>query len=862
MSKYSHQDAVFNDTSSQGIILSWMKDGSEGKRKVLEFGPSSGYMTEMLRDYCNCDVYIVEADHLDFQKAMNFAADGICGDIMKFDWLNRWRDIQFDCVIFADVLEHLYDPAAVLSSAKKILHPDGVALFSVPNIGHDDIVANLFLNRFSYTRTGLLDNTHIRFFAHKNLIEFAGKSGFEIAEEKFIRRHRRATEQYDSTWKEENPFDSILHRRKDGDIYQFVVKLVTIEYAARHAVQYKRQDDLAPVQTRTIKSKWYYDLGEGFSEQLTVEADYPIDAAGETFQSFSVPKGCVALRWDPTETPCIIHGLEITSAKGEILTSSPGNGLAMDGDSVWFHHNDPQYFIALPVASDAEIKLRAYIRPLPGHIAFSKEFARLFDDVCRMREESRQIVARNRQLEADNAVLSSRWGNVVKRALVRKAPTLPPNCQTEMYPPTIATGDSSLTRGKRRAFLDKMYTPNKEFGLFIPYQKHDLAASDVKLIAYYLPQYHSFPENDIWWEKGFTEWTNVTKTLPWYEGHYQPRLPFDVGFYDLGHTEIMRRQVELAKNYGIGGFCFYYYWFNGKRLMEKPMDNFLAAEQELNFPFCICWANENWTRRWDGNEMDTLIEQKHSDTDDLACITDMARYLRCEHYIRINGKPLIMIYRGDLLPDVARTVAIWKEYCLKNGIGDIRVAGCCTRGNQDPVALGFDLGVEFPPHGMGKFTKGENREHEILPDLTYRYHDMANFIDNIDSCVSGDANILKAVFTNWDNAPRRQNFPHMYPLTPEQYNIWLRRAIETTRQAQEPERRLVFINAWNEWAEAAHLEPDQRYGYAWLEATAQAVCGQATKNETSQEMNRGGGGGGDHKRHTHVTNPNARYPRC
>src|SRR5919109_5123826 len=162
-------------------------------------------------------------------------------------------------------------------------------------------------------------------------------------------------------------------------------------------------------------------------------------------------------------------------------------------------------------------------------------------------------------------------------------------------------------------------------------------SSEPKLIAYYLPQYHPIPENDAWWGKGFTEWANVAKARPNYLGHYQPHLPADLGFYDLRVEETMEQQAALAQRYGIEGFCYFYYWFAGKRLLDMPLERMLRTGRP-DFPFCIAWANENWTRRWDGRDHEILIAQQHSDNDDRAVISDMMRYLRRRNYIRVNGK--------------------------------------------------------------------------------------------------------------------------------------------------------------------------------------------------------------------------------
>ena len=222
--------------------------------------------------------------------------------------------------------------------------------------------------------------------------------------------------------------------------------------------------------------------------------------------------------------------------------------------------------------------------------------------------------------------------------------------------------------------------------------------NDVRLLAFYLPQFHPVPENDEWWGKGFTEWTNVAKGQPLFPGHYQPHLPADLGFYDLRVPEVRQAQADLAREYGIYGFCYYHYWFNGKRLLERPLDEMLATGEPA-FPFCLCWANENWTKVWDGADQHILIAQEYSPEDDRRHIQWLVRVFRHQNYIRIDGKPLFLIYRISKLPDPMQTTSIWREEARKAGIGEIYLATVesLREDRVDPTHNGCDAAVEFQP---------------------------------------------------------------------------------------------------------------------------------------------------------------------
>jgi GT2 family glycosyltransferase len=348
------------------------------------------------------------------------------------------------------------------------------------------------------------------------------------------------------------------------------------------------------------------------------------------------------------------------------------------------------------------------------------------------------------------------------------------------------------------------------------------ALDQVRLIAFYLPQYHPIPENDHWWGKGFTEWTNVTKAVPNFVGHYQPRLPADLGFYDLRLPEVREEQAALARQYNIYGFCYYYYWFAGKRLLNRPLDEVVQSGRP-DFPFCVCWANENWSRRWDGLDAEILIAQEHSDEDDLNFIKTLESALRDRRYIRIDGRPLLLIYQPSLLPDAARTAEIWRRYCREAGVSEPYLTAVQSLGFTDnPHDFGFDATVEFPPHAMAVLAE---RPGEMLnPDFQGRFYDYVATAEFFMNRPPMPYPFFRTAMPSWDNTARRQDTSDIFlNAEPEYYERWLKRLVDETRWFRQDDERLVFVNAWNEWAEGNYLEPDRQCGHRYLEATRNAL---------------------------------------
>lgn len=354
-----------------------------------------------------------------------------------------------------------------------------------------------------------------------------------------------------------------------------------------------------------------------------------------------------------------------------------------------------------------------------------------------------------------------------------------------------------------------------------PYRSGVSQPRAARLIAFYLPQFHPIPQNDEWWGTGFTEWRNVARALPQFEGHQQPRIPADLGFYDLRAPNVMRAQAALAREYGVEGFCSYFYWFGGTTLLETPLRNWLT-DSSMEFPMCLCWANENWSRRWDGRAEDVLIEQAHSAEDDLAFIAHVSAYLRDPRYIRVGGKPLLLIYRPHLLPDAAATARRWREWCNDNGIGEIHLAYVQGFERPDPRTIGFDAAVEFPPNMSSSPSIAAN---QVLLNSAFSgdVFDWRALARETASRPMPDYPLYPGVNPGWDNEPRRSGRGRVFAhASPRGYRDWLRATIHERLREVPAGDRIVFINAWNEWAEGAVLEPDARLGHAWLEATRQA----------------------------------------
>ena len=357
----------------------------------------------------------------------------------------------------------------------------------------------------------------------------------------------------------------------------------------------------------------------------------------------------------------------------------------------------------------------------------------------------------------------------------------------------------------------------------------------IRPIAMYLPQFHPIPENDKWWGKGFTEWTNVAKARPLFKGHYQPHLPADLGFYDLRLPEVREAQAQVARDCGIYGFCYYHYWFNGKRLLNRPIDEIIASKQP-DFPFMLCWANENWTRVWDGQDKDVLIGQDYSLEDYRSHMEFLCRNVFYDkRYIKVKGKPIFALYRSDLVPDCFDMTNAWRQIARENGFPDLYLLKVESGNDRsDPALLGFDAAVEFQPNWINLPARIRSgiifkilHKFEML-ESPFKNNSVFNYIDLAEKALCykiPDYKYYRCITPSWDNSSRKKKRAHIFiNSTPEAYGKWLDNIVQIFKPYSE-EENFIFINAWNEWGEGNHLEPCQKWGTEYLKATMKILKG-------------------------------------
>lgn len=359
--------------------------------------------------------------------------------------------------------------------------------------------------------------------------------------------------------------------------------------------------------------------------------------------------------------------------------------------------------------------------------------------------------------------------------------------------------------------------------------------SSKKIIAYYLPQYYQIAQNDEWFGRGFTEWSNTAKAVPQFTGHWQPHTPIDVGFYNLEDTRTMHRQVELAKLYGIHGFCFYYYWFSGgSKIMEKPINNWLK-DKSLDFPFMFFWANEDWTNTWGAHaDIGTkTYSAKMKPTDVKKFVDDIIPFLKDKRYITVDSRPHITIYQSKKDPYLSEFIKKIGLLIEKEGLKKPYISLVFPDDfdpNFDPRDFGADAATEFGAHlkVMPEAIPTHTTNKKIMNPLAkLAEYNMEKFVNEEAFMYDVDYPVFKGLMTHFDNTARKiYSGAQLFSISPSLYQQWL------TKLVQESETDQIFIAAWNEWAEGMHLEPDQKYGYAYLQATKNAL--ENDKNTTNK----------------------------
>jgi hypothetical protein len=351
---------------------------------------------------------------------------------------------------------------------------------------------------------------------------------------------------------------------------------------------------------------------------------------------------------------------------------------------------------------------------------------------------------------------------------------------------------------------------------------------NARAIALYLPQFHPIPENDIWWGKGFTEWTNTAKAKPLFPGHYQPHVPADLGLYDLRVPEVREEQAVLARSAGIEGFCYYHYWFAGRRILDRPFREILANGKP-DFPFCLCWANETWSGVWHGARDKILIEQTYPGTDDHRAHFDALLPAFIDpRYIKVDGKPLLLIYKPEDIPNCQKTLEFWRNLAIQAGLSGIHIVGY-THTDWNPLDFGFDakaippLVANRPWVSRRTPMKWLKQRIELTRGLP-TFHSYTKIVDaHLVSLTrhlgtnSGDYPTYPCLVHAWDNTPRSGvNGVILTGSTPDRFGNYMKDAIKLLDNAPS-ERKIIFLKSWNEWAEGNHLEPDLRYRHTYLD---------------------------------------------
>lgn len=349
----------------------------------------------------------------------------------------------------------------------------------------------------------------------------------------------------------------------------------------------------------------------------------------------------------------------------------------------------------------------------------------------------------------------------------------------------------------------------------------------MKILALHLPAFHEIPENNEWWGKGFTEWDNVKKGKPLYKGHIQPQIPLMNNYYDLSKSSVIDNQAKMARKYGVDGFVFYHYWFSGKKIFEKPVEN-LLNDDSINIDYCLCWANETWSRTWEGKNSEVLIKQDYGSEDDwIEHIKYLYAFFCDKRYIKVNGHPVLFIYSMNQYNRFNEMIKIWNDYLEKQGCKAIHLIEFMRAKNNEVACKYSKAVIEFEPLYSIRYDVSFFRKVKRYLCKVFKMIDFQNYDKIWEKIISrkrvyDNRIIYKSCFTAWDNSPRKgkKNSIIIKGAKPAKFGDYFYRLLESKRR--ESSNEIVIINAWNEWGEGAILEPTENDGFGYLEALKSA----------------------------------------
>lgn len=503
------------------------------------------------------------------------------------------------------------------------------------------------------------------------------------------------------------------------------------------------------------------------------------------------------IRFDPVEEQyCIVNNISV-KVNGKNADIKAINGHHIDNNDI-FYSTDPQYSVI-----SKEGKIKNLLIEFDDILGFQKEMFKYSPVLKKMMIIKKQNKYKELFFKAVRYFFKNGFISTFKRSI-------------------------EYVKNNKYSNVCISHTPYNAW--FQSNHVIENSKTNIKPVAFYLPQFHTFKENNEWWGEGFTEWTNTRKATPKFSGHYQPREPHDdFGYYTLDNKEILQQQAKLAKEHGIYGFCFYYYWFSGKRLMEKPVDIF-TANKDIDINFCLCWANENWTRTWDGLEKNVLIKQDYTEEDNINFIKDLKKYIDDERYIKVDNKPVIIVYNPKAIPDCKKTFAAWRKTAQETGVGEILIWICQTHdfnAKKLNIINFVDGEIEFPPHQPNIAALDFNQFHvqkDCEPSALYSYDSLINSYMNRNTDENHKLPVYKTVTMAWDNSARRnKGWVSFVYYSLESFYHWVHEIVKYTEKTHKKDKQFMFINAWNEWAEGTYLEPDKKTGYANINTFSRAL---------------------------------------